>query len=165
VTEAPHVLLLDSSSQYDQSSRARFVKALTSEGLRVSSGRARDAAALAYPSGAVHVVVVRNPDAIGVLTKLELHRVQSLCLVSHPWSPADIEFVEALDLPLLVVHGQENSVTPMADAEAAVKLAPDGRLVAVTGADHTLPSDLEDLVAGIVRVHVAQAHSTQSDRW
>jgi pimeloyl-ACP methyl ester carboxylesterase len=44
----------------------------------------------------------------------------------HPGHPRD--FATGLDVPLLVVHGADDAYFPVADAEALVAAAPDGRL-------------------------------------
>lgn len=53
-----------------------------------------------------------------------------------------------IDVPVLVLVGEEDQVTPPTDAEAMAEALPDARLVRVPGAGHLLPLERPEAVAG-----------------
>ncbi len=50
--------------------------------------------------------------------------------------PASFETLAALQVPALVVVGEQDALTPVADARAMVDAVPDGRLVVLPDAGH-----------------------------
>jgi pimeloyl-ACP methyl ester carboxylesterase len=52
-----------------------------------------------------------------------------------------------VDVPVLVLVGEEDVLTPPADSEAMASALPDARLVRVPGAGHLLPLERPDVVA------------------
>jgi 2-hydroxy-6-oxonona-2,4-dienedioate hydrolase len=61
-----------------------------------------------------------------------------------------------LDVPTLVVRGARDPIVPQRWAEEAARLLPQGRLVVVPGAAHTMNFTSPDALAGVVRPFVEQ---------
>ena len=53
-----------------------------------------------------------------------------------------------IDVPALVLVGDEDRLTPPSDSEAMVAALPDARLSRIAGAGHLAPLERPDLVAG-----------------
>ena len=56
-----------------------------------------------------------------------------------------------IDVPVLVLVGEEDRLTPPADAEAMVAALPDARFSRIAGAGHLAPLEQPDAVAAAVR--------------
>ncbi len=91
------------------------------------------------------------PGLVGETTKLRrpdvVARVRRLVSEAAPegvaWAqramarrPASFETLAALQVPALVVVGEQDALTPVADARAMVDAVPDGRLVVLPDAGH-----------------------------
>ena len=55
-----------------------------------------------------------------------------------------------IEVPVLVVVGEEDKLTPAADAEAMVAALPNARLSRIAGAGHLAPLERHDVVAGLL---------------
>ena len=55
-----------------------------------------------------------------------------------------------IEVPVLVVVGEEDKLTPAADAEAMVAALPNARLSRIAGAGHLAPLERPDVVAGLL---------------
>ena len=56
-----------------------------------------------------------------------------------------------IDVPVLVLVGEEDRLTPPADAEAMVAALPDARFSRIAGAGHLAPFEQADVVAAAIR--------------
>jgi pimeloyl-ACP methyl ester carboxylesterase len=69
--------------------------------------------------------------------------------------PDSRETLPTIDVPVLVVVGEEDRLTPPADAEAMVAALPDARLLRIAGAGHLTPLErpeaLTEALVGFVR--------------
>lgn len=70
------------------------------------------------------------------LTALPLRLVEHL-VGRRFTSFAPLEVIQALDLPLVIVHGQEDATVPVEDARQLARAAPHAELVVVPGAGHS----------------------------
>jgi 3-oxoadipate enol-lactonase len=61
-----------------------------------------------------------------------------------------------IDVPLLVLVGEEDRLTPPADAEAMVAALPDARLTRIAGAGHLAPLEQPDAVGVEVRAFLEE---------
>lgn len=55
-----------------------------------------------------------------------------------------------IEVPVLVIVGEEDRLTPAADAEAMVAALPNARLSRIAGAGHLAPLERPDVVAGLL---------------
>ena len=55
-----------------------------------------------------------------------------------------------IDVPVLVLVGEEDRLTPPADAEAMVAALPNARFSRIAGAGHLAPLERPDAVAGLL---------------
>jgi pimeloyl-ACP methyl ester carboxylesterase len=62
-----------------------------------------------------------------------------------------------IDVPVLVLVGEADRLTPPADAEAMVAALPDARFSRIAGAGHLAPLERADAVAGEIRDFLLEA--------
>lgn len=68
----------------------------------------------------------------------------------HEHSADDL--LEQVDVPVLILHGTKDAMTPFALAEEMARRIPGAKLVGIEGGAHTLPAESPDLIAAeIVR--------------
>jgi pimeloyl-ACP methyl ester carboxylesterase len=64
--------------------------------------------------------------------------------------PDSLAALAAADVPALVVVGDEDALSPVADAQAMADALPQGRLVVLEGAGHLTALEVPDAFAGVV---------------
>jgi pimeloyl-ACP methyl ester carboxylesterase len=72
-------------------------------------------------------------------------------------SPGDTADLASVSAPTLVLHGTEDPMFPPAHAEATAAAVPGARLVMIEGMGHTLPTALDDRLAGEILDHTRRA--------
>ncbi|HEU4450704.1 MAG TPA: alpha/beta fold hydrolase [Gaiellaceae bacterium] len=71
--------------------------------------------------------------------------------------PDSTPALPTIDVPVLVVVGEDDAVTPPAEAEAMVEAIAGARLVRVPGAGHLVPLERPDAVGEALRAFLAEA--------
>jgi pimeloyl-ACP methyl ester carboxylesterase len=77
------------------------------------------------------------------------------CLEGMMARPDSRPLLARLDLPALVVAGEQDAVVPLASAQAMAQALPRGRLVVATGAGHLPSMEAPELVASALRDFLA----------
>lgn len=83
------------------------------------------------------------------LATLELEPLIAMFKAGHEHSAADL--LEKIKVPVLIIHGTVDVMTPMRLAEEMHRRIPGSELVAVEGGAHTLPAEDHDLIYREVR--------------
>lgn len=95
-------------------------------------------ASMADPRRVMHRVFVGAGLPPG-LTALPLRLVEHL-IGRRFASFAPFEVIQTLDLPLVIIHGQDDATIPVDDARQLARAAPHAELVVVAGAGHSDPA-------------------------
>lgn len=114
---------------------------------------------LADPIGRLAGLI--GPAPAGVMTRyfkhlaaMELEPLIAMFKAGHTHSAADI--LEKIDVPVLILHGTLDVMTPFSLAEEMHRRIPDSELIAVEGGSHTLPVEDHDLIYREVRRFLRQ---------
>jgi 3-oxoadipate enol-lactonase len=73
--------------------------------------------------------------------------------------PDSTEFLREISLPTLVAVGEQDAITPPAEAESTAAAIPNARLVIIAEAGHLTPMEQPRLVASALREHFEQTLS------
>lgn len=65
-----------------------------------------------------------------------------------------MEFLKTLDLPVLVLHGSEDQLIPVAEAEAMAKIIPGAEMKVIAQAGHLLNMEQPEAFNGALREFV-----------
>jgi hypothetical protein len=133
-----------------------FVRALEEEGFTLLGCAPQLSVLQPEPSstdGEVHVIVVGAADLRSFPPDDSDSAPATLTLVAVPWDRHSVDIVTALAMPVLVVQGECDERNRVQYAGQTVKKAENGRLVAVTGTDESLPLHFEAMIAGLIARH------------
>lgn len=83
------------------------------------------------------------------LATLELEPLMAMFKAGHEHSAVDV--LHKIGVPVLILHGTLDVMTPLSLAEEMHRLIPNSELVAVEGGAHTLPVEDDDLIYREVR--------------